>query len=178
LPLSVIKDGVEETVSLPILEHPIMLSFPRFAVPGAVSGTRVRGITITGSAVYNFGKPLVALKQDLGVDDIRIRETSAPVAFARFLAKVAWASGAASGQLDHLDRGLCNAIMTEPNEIGWYVGTQAERPPMRPGILHEISFREDGNAGLLFADICLFAQYGTPRYEVVLGATDRRQRAA
>lgn len=169
LPLTVIRQGHEEKVLVPIQDHPIILFFPRFAIPSYLTGVHVKGITIKGGATYNFGKPIKNVLEDLDADDLSITDTSKPVAFARMIARIAWATAVAHGSRDRLHTGLVHAILRCPNQIGRWVGTYTDPLDASAGLLHEIRLREDSDRGILFADVQLFSNAKTPRYCVVLG---------
>lgn len=169
LPLIVVRGGKEHEESVPVVEHPIMLSFPLFAVPSLLTGKHIQGISIRGVATFNFGKSLVDVKRSLGADDLRFTESSRPVSFARMLAKIAWATAIAHGHGDDLDPGLCNAILHTPDDIGRWVGTYTDPLEATPGLLHEIRLRQDHEKQMLIADVKLFANSRTPRYGVILG---------
>lgn len=175
LPLRLIRGGREDCVDLPILQHPIMLSFPVFAVPSLISGKHVEGVSIRRAAIYNFGRPIKAVLTEFKADDARVTESSRPVAFARLLAKIAWGIAVIHGRRPDLDSGLRDAMLYEPNRIGRWVGTYTD--PLEPGesnMMHEIRLREDVERGLFVADVILFANTTTPRYGVILGPLGAR----
>lgn len=170
LPLVLVRDGREEEVRIPIAEHPIMLSFPIFAIPGHVSGKTTEGISIRGIATYNFGKPIPQVLAEHSANDFRVRENSRPVSFARLVAKIAWGVAVVNGQRARLDDELRNAILFQPSRIGQWVGTYSDPlDASAPDLLHEIRLREDRDTGLFLADVQLFAHVCTPRYGVILG---------
>lgn len=170
LPFILKSKGTEFEVSLPIDEHPIMLTFPVFGVPTLAGGKKVIGINIKGSAMYNFGAPVKEVLDKYNADDFRVTETSQPVSFARLLAKIAWGVAVINGQHAKLDSGLLDAFLYNPNDIGQWVGTYTDPlVKVESNLLHEIRIREDNEIGFLMADVKLFSNSETPRYGVILG---------
>ena len=175
LPFTIVRGGVEQEISIPILEHPILISFPVFAVPSKLSSKHVEGITVQRHIpIYNFGKPVAEVLKDYGAESYRFNENSRPVAFARLIAKIAWGLAVVNGQRHLLSMELRDAILYDPNKIGFWVGTHTDPLEMvEPNILHEVRIREDHQAGYLIGDVKLFANSQTPRYGVLLGRLNK-----
>jgi hypothetical protein len=170
LPLTIIRRGQEEQIRLPVRDHPILLSFPRFALPSHLRGQHTNGVSVIGVGLYNFGRPIAQVLAQFGAEDYRVTENSRPVAFARLIAKIAWGIAVLAGRHATLDRHLRDALLYEPNQIGRWVGTQPGPPESaQRNILHDIEVREDRDTGWLLADVQLFAAFRTPRYLVLLG---------
>ena len=170
LPFIVIKNGEEKVINIPITEHPIMLIFPVFSIPSKLSNKKVKGISITGTALYNFGTPIKEVMEKYDADDFKVTESSKPVAFARLIAKIAWGIAIASGYDNQLDINLRDSILYEPNNIGQWVGTYTDPLEIEnPNMMHMINIREDYDKGILLAEIKLFANSPTPKYGVILG---------
>ncbi len=169
-PLFIIRGGKEELIELPLAEHPLLLMFPRFAVPSIFSGDHKRGVTMRGHATYYFGKNPRDVVRELGADDFRVPQDYAVVPFAQLLGKIAWSMAAAEGRLSKVDRAsgsLVDALVQSPDDIGVWVGTFPEAPTPQPGLLHTIVPMEI--EGHLVYHIQLFADAQTPRYGVVIG---------
>ena len=174
LPFTIIRDGTEQEVSIPILEHPLIISFPVFAVPSQLTGKHVEGITVQRNLpVYNFGKPIDEVLKDYGAESYRFNEKSRPVELARLLAKIAWGFAIVNGQRNRLSSEVRDAMLYKPNEIGRWVGTYTDPLEMlESNLFHEVRIREDHQKGYLIGDVKLFANVQTPRYGVLLGKLD------
>ena len=170
MPFILIRNGKEEEVSLPISQHPVMITFPAFAVPSKLTGKHVSGVTVRGAFLFNFGKPLDEVLREHDAEHYRVTETSRPLAFARLLAKIAWGIAIASGYHKQLDPELRDSFLYSPDTIGQWVGTYSD-PLKGPekNMLHEIRIHEDYKSGFLIGDIRLFSLFQTPQYGVILG---------
>ena len=93
--LVVVRGGQEEAVSLSLNEHPLCLNFLQFAMPGRLSGRSVKGITILGHFLYNFGRPMADVMKDAGADDLKFSQAWKPISFARMIAKIGWSMACA-----------------------------------------------------------------------------------
>ena len=169
LPLTIVRNGIEEVIQIPIQEHPILLTFPSFGLPSNITGDHVDGIKIRGVALYNFGKSIKEVKEKYAAEDIKHSDSFYPVSFARMIAKIGWAIAVAHGYREELDRSLVEAILHKPDEIGRWVGTYTDPFEKQEGMLHELRLREDRQLGYLIADIQLFTISDSPRYGVILG---------
>lgn len=169
-PLIVVRSGKEELIDLPLVAHPLLLMFPRFAEPAVFGGGHKSGIIMRGHATYYFGRNPRDVLSDLGADDFRLTQEYAIVPFAQLLGKIAWSMAAAEGRLAQIDRkpgSLVDALIKTPDDIGRWVGTFPEAPAPQPGVLHTLVPMEIG--GYLAYHIQLFADAQTPRYGVVVG---------
>ncbi len=172
--LTVIRGGQEAVVSLPPDEYPILLPFPVFPSPAFIDPEGYRdGIRVKGITTISFGtRPEEALKK-LGADEVRISKDLKPVAFARMLAKIAYAWAAAEGQLDTLNgkSPVVPAILGETDDIGRWVGTLDRPSSSAAGALHELAIHQDTNRRMLIAEVRLFADSQAPSYGIILGRT-------
>ena len=171
LPLGIVRGESIETVELALADHPLMVAFPQFGVPSSVTGSHSKGIRLKGLYSYNFGKPIADVLRDLGADDVRLTQRYKLVPFAQMIGKIAWATAAAKGNLDKIDRtsGVRDALIRFPDDIGRWVGTFTDPPVKHARMLHRIEIKEDYERGLLCADVQLFADSETPAYGVILG---------
>ena len=171
-PLIIVKGGEEVQIEVPIEDYPILLHFPVFSVPGITYPEGyTQGIQIVGIDTISFGiKPDEAAKR-LGVTTIKLDQAAEPTAFARMIAKIAYAWAAAEGKLSLLKGQpfVVPAILGQTDDIGRWVGTLPDAPQKHCGFLHTIALHEDRERGLLIAEVHLFCDSQTPRYGVVLG---------
>jgi hypothetical protein len=170
--LTVVRGGQEAVVSLPAEEYPILLHFPVFPPPAFLDPEGYRtGIRIKGMATISFGPgPDETLKR-LGADEIWLPQDLKPVAFARMLAKIAYAWAVAECQLDAIDgeSPVVPAILGKTDDIGRWVGT-LDRPSSNAGsVLHELAIHRDERKEMLIAEVRLFADSQTPSYGIILG---------
>jgi hypothetical protein len=166
------SDGQEVLVHARREEAPILLPFPIFAAPdySSVSGAELK---LVGVATGSFGADPEAFARQRGSKEIEFRIiNSDAIAFARMVAKIAYATAHANGELRRVKNSfaLARAIIEEPNRIGGFVGTLPSPFKRYPGVQHRIFLRETVEPRLLFAEIQLFASTGTPTYSVIIGA--------
>lgn len=171
-PLTVVKDGKEQEIEVPIEDFPILLHFPIFEPPAYLNPAGYeKGIRISGIATASFGQQPKEVAKRLGVEEISIPQAQEPVAFARMIAKIAYAWAAAERKLD-LIRGaplVVPAILGETDDIGRWVGTLTEPIQKYEGLLHRILIHEDQEKHLLIGEVHLFSDSETPTYGVILG---------
>jgi hypothetical protein len=172
-PVNIVRNGVCETVYLPVGEYPILLNFPVFPEPAAIrpypDGFQL-AIKITGHRTVSFGPTPEQAGRKLGASEISISCSDQPVAFAKVMAKIAFAFASAEGKLQYI-RGnplVLPALLGECEEIGRWVGTATTRE-VYPGLLHRILIHEDHNLGFLIGEVHLFSDSHSPSYLVVLG---------
>lgn len=164
-------NGVEQKVSIPRVEAPILLAFPIFGEPTYLSGEE-SPVNMTGIATCSYGIDPAEVVRNLGASAIRVSSTgNEPVAFARMVAKTAYANAHANGQISRLKNpaALVEAMLHRPNGIGKFVGTMQGPFLKRKGIGHYLGIHEHHEAGVLFATVQFFAASGAPTYVVVLG---------
>ena len=175
-PLTVIRQGAEEVVELPAKEYPILLPFPIFAQPAFVNPAGYRsGIEILGIQTIAFGPAPEEVARRLGATTIRITREHEPVAFARVIAKIAYAAAAAEGLLDLVESkpSVVQSILGAVDDIGRWVGTLSGPAKSVAGQLHRLLFHRDDEKGLLFGEVQLFSDSQGPRYVVILGKLRR-----
>lgn len=171
-PVRVVRDGIQSEIELPLEEAPIMLYFPEFAPPGKVTGKRGTRIDMTGVAAVCFGPTPDDVAQKLQAESVTLESTHyEPVAFARMLAKIGFATAYAEGALTRIDEPcpVIPAILGDAEDIGNWVGTMTGVYRKYPNLLHRVALHEDLERNLLVAEVQLFASSGTPSYGVVLG---------
>jgi hypothetical protein len=171
-PLTVVRGDHEEVVHLAVEEYPILLHFPLFSSPALLEPEGyVSGIRVTGVATVSFGpRPEDVIKR-LGVTTIRVSQTQEPVAFARMLAKIAYAMAAAEDQLGLIegDATVLPAILGEADDIGRWVGTLSQPFRAYSGLLHRVLVHQNDEKGLLIGEVQLFSDSQAPSYGVILG---------
>jgi hypothetical protein len=170
--LTLIKDGNEIVLNIPMSEYPIILSFPTFGVPHYISGIAQLGISLNGVIAISFGPRPEEVLQRYNAQKIIIPEKpSEPIAFARMLAKIAYCFAVSNDELSKLN-GPCAvlpAILGESDDIGYWVGTLDGPLRTYDSLLHRIAIHADEEKGLLIAEVQLFASSPTPTYGVILG---------
>ena len=172
LPITVIKNGKDEIVNLPLHQYPILLHFPIFSLPSlfAPEGYKI-GINMTGVATISFGADPVEVAKILKADGIKITQHYKPIAFARMIAKIAYCWAYAEGHLNKI-RGkstVLPAILGRKNDIGMWVGTTTYPIENQSKMLHKLWIDRNEELGVLTARLQLFADSDTPVYDVVLG---------
>lgn len=168
--LTVLRGEIEEEVELPLDQYPVMLHFPVLA-PLAPFEQRVKGLTVTGVHAVLFGpRPEDVLRTFDGVTGIRFSSPDDWTPFARLIAKIAYATAAASGALARLDGPayVLRGILEDPDDLGRWIGTPDGPICKYPGSLHRIDLAEHPE-GWLLARVQLFSDGETPAYDVLLG---------
>jgi hypothetical protein len=171
-PVRVIRHGVENEIELPLEEAPVMLYFPEFPPPRIVTGKRGTGIDMTGVAALCFGPTPDDIARRLEAESVTVESPPyEPVAFARMLAKIGFATAYAEGILARVGQScpVIPAILGEEDGIGTWVGTMTGAYRKYPELLHRVALHEDRERSLLIAEVQLWASSGTPSYGVVLG---------
>jgi len=171
-PLTVIRNGREEIINLPINQYPILLHFPIFAPPAFLYQSNYKsGIKISGVVTISFGpRPEIVLTQ-LGAQKIKISQKYNFISFARMLAKIAYCMAFAEGALKYIigSSPVLPAILGKRDDIGRWVGTSNKPYTKDSNILHKVSIYRNNEKGLLIGEVRLFADSETPTYEVILG---------
>jgi hypothetical protein len=171
-PLTIVKNGKEETVQLQAEEYPILLHFPLFSPPGLLSPEGyTSGIRLTGVATISFGPNPVQVAKTLRATEFRDTQSHQPAEFARMVAKIAYAFAVAEDQLERIEGEplVIPAILGETDNIGNLVGTLTEPFTAYPGELHRILVVADEEKGLLISEVHLFSDSQAPRYGIILG---------
>ncbi len=171
IPVKSTRDGRDVVIEALRDEAPILLPFPVFEPPGSFRSNESQ-LKLVRVVTGSFGGDPEKFAKHHGAKELEIKigGTDA-IAFARMLAKIAYANAHANDQLRRLKdkSGLVRAMMEEPNNIGRFVGTLPSPFKKYPGLQHRISLQETAETRLLFSEIQLFASAGTPTYVVVLG---------
>jgi len=171
IPVKLTINGKDVVIDAPRNEAPILLPFPIFESPSypdpAMSPIKLAGLATAsfGADPKKFGKKHSAQRIELKVTN------NDAVAFARMIAKIAYANSYAQDQLQRLKNKdeLVRAMMYEPNTLGRYVGTADEPYKLHPNLQHKISIHVMPEQRLLYSTVQLFSYVGTPSYIVVLG---------
>lgn len=174
--LTIVRGGVEELVELPLDQYPILLHFPIFPPPQFLTGKQSPGIAVSGVHSILFGPlPEEVLRRLGGQKIIFSPPGDQPHAFARMLAKIAYAMAVAQGFDKALNGPSCvvPAILGEYANMGRWVGTITGPNRKYPGLLHRVAIHTDLDRGLLLAEIQLFADSESPSYGVILGTLRR-----
>lgn len=171
-PLVVERNGIEETVQLPIEKYPILAHFLDFSPPRrAIDMNSKPGIDVAGIVTVSFGPDPSRVLRDLGATSIKSRTSTHPVQFALMLAKIGYSMAAATGALS-LIKGrspIRDVILGRNSCVGDYVGTLTYPLSKHEDQLHRVIVLADTNSGQLAADIQLFSDSQAPRYGVLLG---------
>lgn len=170
--LKIRRNGILETVELPLEEYPILLHFSTFALPGFLSGHDGTGIQMTGVATLQFGPHPRAVGKGLGAQELMLdAQPDHPIAFAKMIGKIGYAMAVAQGILNVTEHRpeIVASLLGEVDEIGRWVGTLPGPFRKYPeGTLHRIDVRQDSNNGMVVIEIQLFADSGAPTYVVIL----------
>ena len=173
LPLTFVRDGREHTIDLKIDEYPTLLHFPIFAPPVYLTGNTEykSGILVSGITSVLFGPRPDDVAKSLGASEVKITADSQPVAFARMIAKIAYAFAFAEGAIDDIEGApfVLPSILGTADDIGRYVGTLTKPIETYVGQLHQIVIHYEKEKGLLRTEVRLFADSETPSYGVILG---------
>lgn len=173
LPMTVVRNGEEQTIELGIDAFPLLLHFPKFAPPVYLtqSPDYKSGIVMTGFVSINFGPRPDDVAKSLGVTKLKLSDNYQPVPFARMIAKIAYAFATAEQAIQDLEGKpfILPAILGQKDEIGRWVGTLTKPLESHESKLHRIEIHYDRDKGLLIGEVQLFADSQTPSYGVILG---------
>jgi hypothetical protein len=171
-PLRVVRDGVEETLDIPIDQYPVLLPMPIFEPPACLSGRPYKsGISFNAIHTLSFGpRPEDAAKR-LGFNRIKLTQDQQPVAFARMLAKIGYSHAVGELGIDSFEKVfVIPAILGKEDDIGRWVGVDQEFAPKFPILLHRLLLKIHPENRLLFAVVHLFSDSESPSYLVVIGS--------
>ncbi len=171
IPVKVTINGSEVTIDAPRKEAPILLPFPLFEPPGYLEPARSE-LKLVGMATGSFGADPAEFGKRHGAQRLQLKVSRYDaVAFARLVAKTAYANAYAHCQLHRLKNRpeLVRSMIKEPNTIGRFVGTIPEPYKKYPGLQHRISIHVIPEHRVLYSTVQLFASAGAPSYIVVLG---------
>ncbi len=169
-PLKFIRqDGSELDVNLPIEEYGAVTLFPKYELPGHVTGNNIKGILYKGYSLNrNGGLDLSVLEKKYSASAINFPITFRPVDFARLMAKIAYGFGVAHyGKTFIQNAYLVPAILSDPDQIGKWVGSiDNYEMPVKDDFGIEI-FEDEKE---IFARVKIFGKLeGALTYLVVLG---------
>ena len=170
--LTIVKDGKELHLNVPLEDVPLLLHFPVFAPPAFLEPNGYeRGIIMNGAHTISFGPTPQDIARKLGAESITLTQTHEPVAFARMIGKIAYAFAAAENKLRLLKGSpfVIPAILGHTDDIGRWVSTLTEPTEKFEKLLHRILMHEDRDKNLLIAEVHLFSDSEAPRYGVILG---------
>jgi HNH endonuclease len=168
--LTIIRDGAEETVQLPLEDYPVLLPMPIFEPASYLTDAPDRqGINLIGADWLNFGPPPNDVARRLGAESISYSHQEQPVEFARMIGKIAFAHAVAElGREKIEDLGLVASILGKANEIGQWVGTFKRAGEAIPGLLHRLSISIEPE-NIIVSQIQLLAHSSGPTYSVIVG---------
>jgi hypothetical protein len=169
--LTFTRNGVSETIDLPIEKFPIRLPFPKFAPPRFLTGDQNSKLKVIGVVTILFGPRPEIVGKELGAQKLMFQSRrDFPVSFARMIAKIGYAMAYALGEIHRLE-GPCPvipSILGDVDDIGLWVGTLTG-PIRQYPMLHRIEIHRDSERRLLVAEVQLFSNSPTPTYEIILG---------
>lgn len=171
IPVKVTVNGSKMNIDTPRNEAPILLPFPIFEPPGYLMPGKLE-LKLTGAVMGSFGADPNEFGRRHGVQHVELKVSGYDaVAFARLVAKTAYANAYVHDQLKRLKNKpeLVQAMMKEPNTIGRFVGTVPEPYQRHPGLQHRLAIHIMPEHRLLYSTVQLFASAGAPAYIVVLG---------
>ena len=155
---------------------PVILGFPLFVRPGALSGDGTRlALHLEGIAAAAFGADIASFLTGHSAAGATQREDSKRVmAFARAIAKIAYGWAWRDGVAQKLagTESLVNAFMNCPEQLGAHVGTKPPPYERYVGCQLRIEYKLAMPSQLVYLEVQLFADTGAPTYEVVLGRVD------
>ena len=171
-PLTLLREGEEKVVKLPVEEYPILLHFPVFTPPAILDPSGyTSGIRVSGTATLSFGPHPAAVAKRYGATSIKLTQSWEPVAFAQVIAKVALAYAVAEGARRWIEGAPwpVPAILGKADDIGRWVGTLTEPFRKFDGVLHRLAVHKDTEKGLVIVEVQLFSDSQAPSYGVILG---------
>lgn len=171
IPVKVTVNGSETTIDEPREAAPVLLPFPIFEPPVYLEPGKSE-LRLTGTVTCSFGVDPNEFCKRHGAERLELKVSgNDAIAFARLVAKTAYANAYVQDQLQRLKNSpeLVQAIMKEPNTIGRFVGTAPEPYKKYPGLQHRLSIHIIPEHRLLYSTVQLFASIGAPSYVVVLG---------
>ncbi len=170
-PLRIVRNGVVETIQVPINEYLPFMALPKFKAPASLDQRAYdKGIDIEGAFYIQVGGlPYPQLLELYQTNSISIQVTYEPVAFARMLAKIAYGFAVGMFGLDMISQNyVLPSILGTTEDVGRWVGMlQDNGPDPATTDLHQIwvSAYDD----LIVVHIRLFAECNPPTYIVVVG---------
>jgi hypothetical protein len=169
--LTLIKDGREQVIHLPINEYPVVLMMPLYPLPEVMSGApHQSGIHLVGYSILAYGPRPGEVTKRFGADGGRITQKHQFVDIARMLAKIALAFAVAELGIDRFEAVYVrDLILGKIENLGRFVGTRDRHPPTMANHLHQLSLEYDPDSRLLAVNVRLMASEPTPAYVVIVG---------
>ncbi|MCK4828140.1 hypothetical protein KA005_71080 [bacterium] len=170
--ITVVKDGKEQNIKLPIEKYPILLHFPVFAPPSYFANSNCKTeINVTGRVTVSFGPRPEKVLAEIGAQNLKISQNLMHVPFAKMIAKIAYCMAYAVGALELIEGEsvILPSILGTQKNIGKWVGTITEPINKYDNHLHRVFIHKDDSHGLLFGEVHLFADSQSPSYGVILG---------
>lgn len=175
MPLTIERAEKPETVLLGRTEHPTMVLFLLYPLPGILTGTwPEKGVTIIGHQLHQVGgPPLEEVMKKLGSKTVTSTHSFKGNEFERLLAKIAYGFAVAQVGIDKVrDSPLRSTILGTIDDAGKWIGSGLyEAPRDDEGALHQVIL-EGHPGGWLIARIRLFATKSVPEYVVVVISGD------
>jgi len=166
------QDGQEIEVADDVTT-PVILGLPLFVRPGLlVDDGRRTDLRMEGIVGVAFGADVENFLKEHSASAAAQRESGKRVlALARTLAKIAYGWAWRDGVVEKLEGTdqLVNAFMSQPDQIGAYVGTKPPPYERYQGVQLRIEYKLSMPSQLVYMEVQLFADAGAPVYEVVLG---------
>ncbi len=172
LPLQIVRENGEETIFLPLEEHPLILFMPKFNPPACLTGqNNHKGVTVTGYYAISFGVKPETVATRLKIKEFRVNSKYEYVAFARMIAKIGFSFAVGELGIDSFKEVfVIPSILGKIDEIGRWVGIGDSEPSKYENLLHRVSIGIFPETKLLYATVQLFANSDTPSYLVVVGS--------
>lgn len=181
----VIAGGPEQTLDLPIADHPYFTAMPIWGLPGLLAGSQPRAKFEQESSHLYYSIP-PNIRQTLNLRDGEMAEIKVPdieidsLKFARAIAKIAYCQAVAIFGLHGFRRLVMpDLILGRYPLVPYFVGCEMKVPPP-PGDAKGVHFVDlrivtIGGMKLIVGSVRLFAHSGTsehgmPIYRVVVGA--------
>jgi hypothetical protein len=169
-PLTITKDGKEQTVEVPIHEHLAVMILPISPPPAYLEGRPYeKGVQVTGAVTIQVGgPPPEELAKIYGAKTFSVTATWHGNCFERMLAKIAYGLGVAHFGLNNLDEVfVIPAILGKKDDIGRWVGCATDIRLEVGKFLHQIDISVVNRE--IIVRIKLFAIFNVPEYLVVMG---------
>jgi hypothetical protein len=170
-PLTLVKEGREEVVQLPLNEYPVLVLMPDYPLPESMTGVpHERGIKLNGYSTLSYGPPPQDVIKRFGAERGRITQKHQFVPIARMLAKIALAFAVAEIGLDRFEQVFVrDLILGNIEDLGRWVGMRDRQPPTVANHLHQLSIEFFPDQRIVAVNVRLVASAPTPAYVVIVG---------
>jgi hypothetical protein len=175
LPITVGKTGQQETIQLPVDQHPTVLFLPRFKLPAYIDGRDYKaGIEVQGMYIYQLGPPSPQdFAKESNFDNLTYTSTfnslSGGFGFARLLAKIAYGFAVAEfGSGIIRDTYVLPSILGRTDDVGKWVGCAGESSDTT-NKLHDIKIGVRNSQIYVWIRLFAMLRGATPEYLVVVG---------